>query len=81
MTWMLDGSRHKVPRSTKGYSKPKLQPVVDAFIALMEGQGLETPNPIGYERWKQSAPPAGECYPPLARLIETYDRERIRPRS
>ena len=50
--------------------------MVDAVIALMDEQGLEVPNPIEYDRWKQSAPPAGEVYPPMKKLIDAYDRER-----
>ena len=76
MVWAIDGTRQKATKSTAGYSKRKMQPIVDAIIALMDDQGLITPDPIAYDAWLQSAPPPGEEFPPLARLIDRYKQVR-----
>ena len=74
MAWTMDGQRVKAIRSTTGYSKTRLQPIVDGLVDYLESNGLEAPNSIDYKAWQKTAPPEGEEYPPLARLIDNYHK-------
>jgi hypothetical protein len=81
MVWGLDGTRQKVARSTAGYSKGKLQPMVDTIVDYLISNGLEAPDSMAYNAWTKTAPPAGEEYPPLQRLINEYHRAKTEPKA
>lgn len=48
MVWVLDGTRQKAVRSTTGYSKLKLQRIVDELVAYLIEQGSEFSNSEEY---------------------------------
>jgi hypothetical protein len=56
-------------------SKRVLKKLVDDVVSWMEGNGYEVSDPEAFKKWKDSAPPQGEIYPELARLMERHKNE------
>lgn len=73
-TTSIKGERLKYPRSTAELSKAKFTALLDKIMRWMEEQGMELPDPEDYKAWRDSAPAANEVYPPLKRLIESYQK-------
>ena len=80
MVWALDGTRQKAVRTTAGYSKTRLQPIVDILVDYLIENGLEAPDTEAYDAWLQSAPSPGEEFPPMQKLIDSYYAESAKVR-
>lgn len=69
----LWGNSTRYARSTTELSKKKFTEFLEGVTHWMEENGMESPDPEDYKRWKDSAPSPGEIYPPLLRLKERYN--------
>lgn len=67
------GERIKYAKSTTELSNAGFGRFIESIIRWMEEQGMEVPDPKEYKDWRDSAPPAGEIFPQLARLKKIYD--------
>lgn len=75
----LGGVRQKTARSTTELNKGRFRAFLDQITDWMQSNGLEVPDPEDYKNWRDSAPDAGEIYPPLKRLMELYSQQRAAP--
>lgn len=69
----IHGERSKYARSTTELSKERFAGFVELVTQWLESNGMEVPDPEAYKNWRDSAPPAGEVYPQLARMKVAYD--------
>lgn len=76
--WVIDmsGNRAKTRISTTELSKEKFKNLIEQLNNWMEQNGYEIPDSIEFNNWKNSAPIAGEEYPPLVRLKEIYQGKK-----
>lgn len=79
----LEGKDMRYARSTTELSKKKFTEFLDNVTHWMEENGMESPDPEDYKRWRDSAPSPGQIYPPLLRLKERYNdaNASIAPKS
>lgn len=74
-TLRTEGTARIVP-STSNLSKRAFRQFLDAIVFwMLENQiaSEEDIDPESYKAWRDSAPPPGEIYPPLARLKARYN--------
>ena len=69
----LHGNQIETVDSFTGISKRKFRKFLDKVLNWMSEQHFEVCDSEAYHKWIDSAPPAGEEYPPLRRLRETYE--------
>lgn len=77
-THSLKGERVKVAKSTADLTKEGFVKLLDAVTGWLLDNGMEAPDPEEYKAWRDSAPPADEVYPPLARLKKVYDEKKVK---
>lgn len=73
----IRGVPQKVASSTTMLTKERFRAFIEAIARwLLENEmcGAHDIDPQNYKTWQDSAPPAGEIYPPLARLKTNYDK-------
>lgn len=69
----IDGSVYEVAKSTSTLSKGQFRAFLDHVTMWLIDTGLECPDPDDYKAWRDSAPEAGQTYPPLLRLKQKYE--------
>lgn len=74
----LHGTRTKIARSTTELSKEGFFKLTETITRWLIENAMDAPDPDDYKVWRDSAPPAGEVYPPLARMKATYDGARMK---
>lgn len=72
----LKGKRTKYAKSTDSLSKKGFGQFLETLTRYFAENGLEIPDPESYKAWRDSAPPAGEIYPPLERMMLRYDEAK-----
>ncbi len=76
----LKGLRVKIAKSTTDLSKERFADFLSSVSVWLEENGLTVPDGMEYKAWRDSAPPAGEIYPPLARLREAFEAAKMKSR-
>jgi hypothetical protein len=79
-TRSVKGDRIKYARSTTELNKKAFVKLIEDISAWLEANGMEVPNPEDYKAWQNSAPAAGEVYPPLERLKQVYNKNKYNDR-
>lgn len=80
-TRSLKGERLKLAKSTTDLTKAAFLKLIEDITHWLEENQMEVPDPEEYKAWRDSAPAAGEIYPPLARMRETYNASKAIPIS
>lgn len=75
-TRSLKGEKVRIAKSTAELSKEGFFRLLEVITRWLIEQGLECPDPEDFKAWRDSAPSAGEIYPPLGRMKQNYDKIR-----
>lgn len=73
----IRGNRVKSRRSSTELTKEGFTGLIERITAWMIENGHEVPDPEDFKAWRDSAPAAGEIYPPLARMKQIYDKMKF----
>ncbi len=73
----LKGKHIKYPKSTTTLTKEGFKAFLDKILRWLEENGMEVPDSTEYTAWRDSAPPVGEIYPPLARMRTLYEEKKL----
>lgn len=74
----MKGLRVKIAKSTTDLSKERFADFLSSVAVWLEENGLTVPDAEEYKAWRDSAPPAGEVYPQLARMRHSFEEARIK---
>lgn len=75
-TRTLRGEKVRSRKSSTELTKLAFTGLLERISAWMLENQEEVPDPMDFKAWRDSAPAAGEIYPPLARMKMVYDKAK-----